>query len=330
VPRLSRTTRIARTVSLAASAILALTLLGSCTSSSTDAAGGPSASGSAGGSSGSGSASGAASAPASSSSASVPATPTPTPTPTSPVHASILESDGVTYGVAMPIVMRFSAAVTDPSALAKAITVQVNGAPAGGSWYWFTATEAHYRPPTYWPAHATISMKAPLNGVSAGAGLTYDDSLTLDMHTGAANISTVDANALTMTVTSDGAVVKTVPVSLGKATTPTYSGIKVVEEKDAVERMVGPGYDEQVPWSLRITNSGEYVHAAAWNSQIGSVSTSNGCTNLSTDDAKWMFDFSLIGDVVTYPNATGGTMPSWDGYGDWNLDWPTWQAGGAI
>lgn len=259
-----------------------------------------------------------------------PPTPTPTPTPTSPVHASLLESDDVTYGVGMPIVMRFDVPVTDKTTLNNVATVMVNGVAAGGAWYWFTAQEVHYRPQAYWPAHATITMNAPLQGLSAGAGLSYNDSLSLRMLTGAANVSTVDANTLQMTVTSDGAVVRTIPVSLGKATTPTYSGIKVIEEKDPVERMVGPGYDEQVPWSLRITNSGEYVHAAAWNSQIGSVSTSNGCTNLSTDDAKWMFDFSLIGDVVTYPNAAGTTMPSWDGYGDWNLDWASWTGGGAL
>ena len=226
--------------------------------------------------------------------------------------------------------MRFDVPVTDKSALEGAASVEVNGAPAGGDWYWFTSTEVHYRPQAYWPAHATITLDAPIRGLSAGAGLSYDNSLTLSMLTGAAHISTVDAQTLQMTVTSDGAVVRTIPVSLGKAETPTYSGVKVIEEKDELERMVGPGYDEQVPWSLRITNSGEYVHAAAWNSQIGAVSTSNGCTNLSTEDAKWMFDFSSIGDVVTYPNAAGGTMPSWDGYGDWNLDWATWQSGGAF
>lgn len=250
--------------------------------------------------------------------------------PPSPVHASLLESDGVTYGIGMPIIMRFDVAVADPAALEQAITVTVNGAPAGGAWYWFTDTEAHYRPQSYWPAHATISMDAPLKGLSAGPGLAYDDSLTLRMLTGAAHITTVDAQTLQMTVTSDGTVVNTLPVSLGKADTPTYNGVKVVMEKDQVEHMVGPGYDEDVPWSLRITNSGEFIHAAAWNSQIGQASTSNGCTNLDTDAAIWMFDFSVIGDVVLYPNAPGPVMPSWDGYGDWNLDWSTWQAGGAL
>jgi lipoprotein-anchoring transpeptidase ErfK/SrfK len=316
----------ARLAIAAALGVIAL-VASSCTTNSDDSAGSgslaPTDASSASGSSAAGS-TGSAAAPTAT------PTPTPTPTPTSPVHASLLESDGATYGVGMPIIMRFDASVTDTAAMQKAITVTVNGAPAGGAWYFFTPTEAHYRTQNYWPAHADIKMNAPLTGVSAGAGLTFDDSLTLQMNTGAANISTVDATTLEMTVTSDGAVVKTIPVSLGAAATPTYSGTKVVMEKDNPEHMVGPGYDEEVPYSLRITNSGEFVHAAAWNSRIGQASTSNGCTNLTTDDAIWMFNFSLIGDVVIYPNAPGGTMPSWDGYGDWNLDWSTWLAGGAV
>ena len=49
-----------------------------------------------------------------------------------------------------------------------------------------------------------------------------------------------------------------------------------------------------MPWSVRMTNSGEYIHAASWNGgNIGVRSTSNGCTNLNTADAEWYFDFAL-------------------------------------
>ncbi|MER7284018.1 L,D-transpeptidase, partial [Dactylosporangium sp. NPDC000244] len=71
---------------------------------------------------------------------------------------------------------------------------------------------------------------------SGGAGLVYDNSLTLDMKTGAANIGKVDGGTLRMVVTSDGKQVFDFPVSLGKASTPTFNGVKVVMEKDAVER----------------------------------------------------------------------------------------------
>jgi lipoprotein-anchoring transpeptidase ErfK/SrfK len=106
-------------------------------------------------------------------------------------------------------------------------------------------------------------------------------------------------------------------------------------EKAKVQHMVStqPGnqYDEQVPWSVRITNSGEFIHAASWNGgNIGQRSTSHGCTNLNEADAHKFFDFAQVGDVAIYTNTGGPTMPSWDGYGDWNLDWGTWQSGGLV
>ena len=106
-------------------------------------------------------------------------------------------------------------------------------------------------------------------------------------------------------------------------------------EKDRVERMVSnaPGnvYDIQVPWSVRITNSGEFIHAASWNGgNIGQRSTSHGCTNLNEADAQHFFDLAQVGDVAIYTNTGGPTMPSWDGYGDWNVSWSSWQGGGLV
>ena len=80
-------------------------------------------------------------------------------------------------------------------------------------------------------------------GQSAGTGLVFDNSLSLDMSTGAANISQINGRTERMTVTSDGKQMFSFPVSLGKASTPTFSGVKVVMEKDKVQRMTGPGYD---------------------------------------------------------------------------------------
>jgi lipoprotein-anchoring transpeptidase ErfK/SrfK len=155
------------------------------------------------------------------------------------------------------------------------------------------------------------------------------------MSTGPANISTIDGHTERMVVTSDGRQVFSFPVSLGKASTPTFSGVKVVMEKDRVQRMVGgtggDRYDLSVPWSVRITNSGEFIHAASWNGgNIGRRSTSHGCTNLNEADAQRFFALARVGDVAIYTNTGGATMPSWDGYGDWNLPWSTWQAGGLV
>jgi lipoprotein-anchoring transpeptidase ErfK/SrfK len=238
----------------------------------------------------------------------------------------------------MPIIAYLSAKITDAHAFAAATKVTVNGAPADGGWYFQRSAiysdyplEAHYRTRSYWPAHAQVHMDLATKGQPAGTGLVFDNSLTLDMSTGAANVSKIDGKTERMTVTSDGKQVFSFPVSLGKASTPTFSGVKVVMEKDKVQRMTGPGYDLKVPWSVRITNSGEFVHSASWNGgNIGQRSTSHGCTNLNQADAKRYFSFAQVGDVTVFTRTGGPTMPSWDGYGDWNLPWSTWQAGGAL
>lgn len=251
-----------------------------------------------------------------------------------PVHASLFEADGHTYGVGMPIVVRFTRPVPDPAPFEHAAVVRIDGTAAAGAWYWERsgatgyAVEAHYRLPHFWPAHSRISVRLPIKGVSAGAGHAFDDNLTLDMRIGAAHISTVIASATHphMTITSDGKAMPTLPVSLGEdsPSTATMRGTKIVEEFDRVQDMGGT----PVPWSVRITNSGEFVHAAPWNSDIGRENLSHGCTNLSTADARWFYRFSQLGDVVQYPNAPGKAMPVWDGLGDWNVPWPQWRAGG--
>lgn len=259
-----------------------------------------------------------------------------------PVHVSLLEGDGGVYGIGMPIIAYFDRAPTDAGEFERAVTVTVNGTPVQGGWYWQrsgrpgAALEAHYRLRQYWPAHAKIDVDFPIKGLSAGRGLVFENDLTLSISTGPANITTVDGATKKMTVTSDGRTMFTFPVSLGAADTPTYGGVKVVMEKDRVQRMrSAPGaadpYDLKVPWSVRLTNSGEFVHSASWNGgNIGIRSTSHGCTNLTVADARRYFDFARIGDVFTYVNTGGPKMPSWDGYGDWNVPWPAWQTGGVL
>lgn len=257
-----------------------------------------------------------------------------------PVGVASAEDDGVTYGVGMPLIVRFTVSPTSKVAFEKAAKVTVNGKPIVGAWFWEhilrgKPLEAHYRPRTaYWPAHSRIHVGLPVKGLSAGQGLSYSNDLTLDYNIGAYHVSRVDASTLRMTVYGDtGRAVKVIKVSLGKKSTPTYSGVKVVMEKNNPAHMSGTQadpYHEVVPNSVRISQDGEYVHPAKWNKHIGQISSSHGCTNISVADGAWFYAFSQVGDVVEYPDTDGTTMPTWDGYGDWNPNWQTWSAGGAL
>jgi lipoprotein-anchoring transpeptidase ErfK/SrfK len=255
-----------------------------------------------------------------------------------PVHVSLKFGDGQTLGVGIPIIAFLSRPITDARAFAKATRVTVNGHRVTGGWYFERKfgdpghpVEADFRLASYWPGHAHIHMDLPVKGVSAGPGLVFDDDLTLDFATGRANILTVDNASHKLTVVSDGKVWGTFPVSLGAPNTRTKRGTKVIMEKGNSICMSGPGYHEcGVRYTQRLTYDGEYLHAAPWNiAHIEhGVNSSNGCTNLLPNDAKRLFKFLEIGDVVKYPNADGQLMQIGDGYGDWNIPWPQWQSGG--
>jgi lipoprotein-anchoring transpeptidase ErfK/SrfK len=264
-----------------------------------------------------------------------------TPRPlAAPVHVSLKLSDGAQVGVGMPVIATFNKKVTNAAAFERATTVTVNGAPADGNWYFEYsdpasghAMEAHYRLKNYWPAHARIHVALPVKGLSAGTGLAFDDSLTLDFTTGRADIAVVSDATHTLSLTVDGRHAGTYPVSLGASNTRTRSGVKVIMEKGVSICMSGPGYSEcGVKYTQRLTYDGEYLHAAPWNVyniQHG-IDSSNGCTNLLPADAQKLYSILEIGDVVEFPDANGGKMQLGQGYGDWNVPWAQWQTGGAV
>ena len=260
-----------------------------------------------------------------------------------PVHVSLFEGDGQTYGVAMPIIAYFSVAPTSAVAFDKAVTVEVNGTPVHGAWYWEPssrsdeAMEAHYRLATYWPAHSTVTMQLPVAGLSAGAGLVFADSLSLSMRTGAAQVVKIDGapGVDSMKVYSDGTLIHTFRISLGAAKTPTYLGTAVVMSKSNPQLMVSspgePYYRIEVPWSVRVTYDGEFLHDAYWNGQLGHENLSHGCTNMSPADAKWYYHWSQIGDPVSWTHTgTARVLPVADGWGDWNLSFARYEQGGLL
>jgi hypothetical protein len=167
----------------------------------------------------------------------------PTPSPSTsgqPVHVRLYESDGGVYGVAMPIIAYLSTAITSSRAFTAATSVTVNGSPAQGAWYFQRSAiykdypvEAHYRLQDYWPAHAKIHLDLPVAGLSAGTGLVFDNSLMLDMSTGARNIATVDGATERMIVTSDDVQVF---LDLVKERSRKRNAEAVLSERDMVKR----------------------------------------------------------------------------------------------
>jgi lipoprotein-anchoring transpeptidase ErfK/SrfK len=253
--------------------------------------------------------------------------------------------DAGTYGVGQPITAALSVPVKSPAARAAVeANLMVSSVPQAshGSWYWVDDRTLHYRPSQYWPAHATIDVRSTLNGVKVQDKLFGGTDKPLTLHTGDRIEAIADAGTDQMTFKDDGKVVKTMPITTGKPGFDTRNGVKVVLAKESFVQMksstVGiaagssDSYDLPVYWAVRVTWSGEYVHAAPWSEgSQGYANVSHGCTGLSTENAHWFFDHVRQGDVVQVVNSHGSTMTPFDnGFGDWNLDEAKWQQGSAL
>jgi lipoprotein-anchoring transpeptidase ErfK/SrfK len=259
--------------------------------------------------------------------------------PAKVLDTAISPLSGSTVGVGMPIVVRFNHAVGDRAAVEKSLTV-TSSKPAPGAWSWVSDTEVHYRPQAFWPADNAISLGVNLRSVEAGKDTWGKRNRTINFQTAASMVSTVDVARHTLTVRRNGAVARVIPVSTGKAGFLTRNGTKVVLEKFVNKTMdastIGIGksspeyYKLQVPYALRVTWSGEFVHAAPWSvGSQGRVNVSHGCVGMSTKNAIWLFNQTHIGDVIKVQNSPRHLEPG-NGWTDWNVPWSTWTRGSAL
>jgi lipoprotein-anchoring transpeptidase ErfK/SrfK len=259
--------------------------------------------------------------------------------PRAELRAAIMPLDGETVGVGLPIGIWFSQPVADRAAVERRLQVS-SSRPVTGAWHWFADNEVHYRPKAYWPSGSKVTLRARLAGTDAGRGVWGVTDRTIRFAIGERRISVVDVRSHRMRVTSGGRTLRVLPVSTGRAQYPTTNGVHFVLEKNPVKVMDsstvgiprnGPGgYYQRVAWSVRISNSGEFVHAAPWSTGAqGSANVSHGCVNLSTANAAWFFRQTRRGDVVEVrgsPKRPGNSL----GVADWNMSWSKWLAGSAL
>jgi lipoprotein-anchoring transpeptidase ErfK/SrfK len=257
-------------------------------------------------------------------------------TPTGTASAYIQPGDGWVVGVGMPVVVNFSRSVSDKNrdeveeALAVKTTTDVEG-----SWRWISSQQVQWRPKKYWPANTKVKVTSNLAGVELQPGVWGEAKRTSDFKVGSAVISTVDVAGHKLTFKKDGKVIRTIPVTTGKASMATRNGIKVIMSRETMHRMrsstigIKKGdpdyYDIKARYAMRLTYSGEFLHAAPWSmGSQGRANVSHGCTGMSTADAKWVFDNSKVGDVVIYKNSKR-KLESDNGYTAWNMTYDSWK-----
>ncbi|GAA1975200.1 L,D-transpeptidase [Kitasatospora viridis] len=249
---------------------------------------------------------------------------------------------GSTYGVGMIVSFDFGMSVQNKQAVQSGITFDASdGTQVKG--HWMGSQRLDIRPQNFWKPGTKVTVHVRLKSVEVAPGVygnsDRDESFTI----GRSQISTVDAGAHTMTVQTDGQPNQTIPISSGSDEHPTYNGTMVIEAKEGTAHMTSasvpglkPGeYDLEVPHSMRLTDSGTYVHGNNWSSHgtFGTANVSHGCVGLEdapgdqggtdTPAAKF-YAASLVGDVVKVVNSKGAQVAPDNGLSGWNMDWSTW------
>ena len=246
---------------------------------------------------------------------------------------------GFTLGVGIPAIIQFVSPVETRAMRAEVVKhVSVASSPRQeGSWGWVDNRQLMWRPKTYWKSGTKVTVTADLAGIQTGKDKWIGRDATGHFSIGDARISYVNIATHQMKVTKNGKTIKTIPVTTGKQ--PDYttrSGIKVIMQRYShivmdsttvdIPKNSPDAYHLDVKWAMRLTWSGEFIHAAPWSvASQGKANVSHGCTGVSTDNAKWMYDFSHAGDVVVF---TGSNRPMTlgNGIGVWNASWSQWKA----
>jgi lipoprotein-anchoring transpeptidase ErfK/SrfK len=266
---------------------------------------------------------------------------------TAPAGPKIAISDvtpqaGEKVGVGMPIIVTFDGPVANKDKVKQALEVKSDKADEG-AWRWMSDRQIVYRTHRYWQPHQKVVFTAHLAGVRAAKGVYGTTDVTKRFSIGASNITVANGKTHHMKVNHDG-VVKTFPISMGKATTAEYtttSGIHLTKEKEDPVTMVSPGhkpgdpeyYKEVIRLAVRISDGGEYVHQAGEEyDALGARNASHGCVRTSPAGARYFYNIAQRGDVVNV-TGTGKKFVDEPYAGDWkfwNYSWDAWLKDGDL
>ena len=248
-------------------------------------------------------------------------------------------ADGQEVGIAAPLILKFDGTVDNKEAVEKALTLTTEP-PTEGAWAWLgedNGSRVHWRSKEYMAPGTKIHMSAKLYGLDHGDGAYGAADVTSDYVVGRSQIVKADAGSHQIVVVRDGATLRTLPCSYGQGDVDrnvTRSGIHVVSEKHEDFYMSNPAagyFNVHERWAVRISNNGEFIHANPETVGVqGASNVTNGCINLSLENAQQYFNTAIFGDPV---EVTGTRIDLSEADGDifdWTYDWPTWKSMSAI
>lgn len=245
---------------------------------------------------------------------------------------------GSTVGVGMPVVVSFDRPIKNRADVERALIVRTPTA-IEGAWAWRDGTTVEFRPKSYWPGNIPVEVVANFQGLESSGDIYGKGGLESSFKIGPSMVTKVDAATHEAQVLRDGAVIRTIPITTGKQGFETRSGTKVIVSKERTRIMdAATGgtdrgdpeyYRLTVEYAMRVTYSGEFVHAAPWSvGSQGRANVSHGCIGMSTSNAQWLYDQTLVGDVVEV-TGTSSAQNLGNGITVWNESWPQWLARSA-
>jgi lipoprotein-anchoring transpeptidase ErfK/SrfK len=255
-------------------------------------------------------------------------------TPAQTFNTQIFEGSGGTYGVGMPIILYFNRTITNKAAVERALEVKTS-TPVTGAWYWdepcnMAAACLYFRPQSYWPAHTQVTFTGHLNGIEGAPGVYGAHTLTQSFNIGDSLIVVASTATHFMNVYRNGSLFAHWPISTGRPGDNTPNGTYLTIDKGNPVLMKGPGYRINVPWSVRFTWSGDYLHDAFWSvGQQGFQNVSHGCVNMAPANAETYYKMEVPGDPVTITGSPKAGV--WDnGWTPWFLPWEKFLKGSAL
>ncbi len=240
---------------------------------------------------------------------------------------------GAMVGVGMPVIVNFDRPIKNRAAVEAALIVRTPTS-IEGAWAWRDGSTVEFRPKSYWPGNIAVEVAANFQGLESSNGVYGRGGLESAFKIGPSMVTRVNALTHEAQVSRDGAVIRTIPITTGKLGFETRSGTKVIVSKErtrimdaatgGTDRSDPEYYRLTVEYAMRVTYSGEFVHAAPWSvGSQGRANVSHGCIGMSTSNAQWLYDQTMVGDIVEV-TGTSNVQDLGNGITVWNEAWPEW------
>ena len=178
----------------------------------------------------------------------------------------------------MPVIMTFDQPVTRKAAVERAAGRSPRSRLPSVGWYWVNDQMVRWRPKAVLAARHRRHGPQPPRGRQLRQGVWGDDDDMARFSIGSLDGQHRRHRQPPMIVEQGGKVIRTLPITTGKPGWDTRTGTKVIMSKerevvmDAATLDVDEGdpeyYRLDVEYAMRLTWSGEYVHAAPWSVRV--------------------------------------------------------------